>query len=269
MVALKGNAMASLYDKVAQRWNSNQFSTASAAQELAKIGQKEENRLNNDPNTVERINKDFPGFLNFNEYHDEIEQQLLNALNFQSNTPYMRPRARPLSFSEQVNSYSEAPTGNIPKGSALEGNWAAYVPKDLIFTESSNRWDADTTDSKGRRFVGALQFGQSRLNDLIKAGVLPKGTTLDMLKNNKDMQVKAGNWHFKDYINRINKNNLAKYIGTTLPGQDKALTMNSLLAMAHLGGFGGMSKALRSSGSYNPSDSLGTSLTKYAYRHAN
>lgn len=256
MVAMKGNAMASLYDKAAQSWNSSQFSTApAAAQELAAIGTTTKDAIDA---TVRKIDRD-----------NKIQQGVAAAINFSNAPLYMRPRARPLSFSEQVTSYSGPTTNNIPKGSALEGNWAAYVPKELIFTESSNRWDADTTDSKGRRFVGALQFGQSRLNDLIKAGVVPKGTSLDMLKNNTDMQVKAGNWHFKDYINRINKNNLAKYIGTTLPGQDKALTMNSLLAMAHLGGFGGMSKALRSSGSYNPSDSLGTSLTKYAYRHAN
>ena len=255
MVAMKGNAMASLYDKAAERWNSNQFSTAPAARELAAIGSATKDAIDE---TVRRIDRD-----------NQIQQSVASAINFQNNVPYMRPRARPVNFGEELNTYSAQPTNNIPKGSALEGNWAAYVPKDLIFTESSNRWDADITDKKGRRFVGALQFGQSRLNDLIKAGVLPKGTTLEMLKNNTDMQVKAGNWHFKDYINRINKNNLAKYIGTTLPGQDKALTMNSLLAMAHLGGFGGMSKALRSSGSYNPSDELGTSLTKYAYRHAN
>jgi len=249
--------MASLYDKAAELWNSNYFSTAPAAEELAAIGNETQKTINS---TIRQLNR-----------NNKIEESIAAALNFNNNNvPYMRPKARPLSFSNQLNVYSSKPTNVNLKGSALDGNWASYVPKELIFTESSNRWDADATDSKGRRFVGALQFGQSRLNDLIKNGVLPKGTTLTMLKNSPAMQVKAGNWHFQDYINRINnpENDLRKYIGKTLPGQNTPLTMNSLLAMAHLGGFGGMSKSLRSSGSYNPSDSLGTSLASYAQRHA-
>lgn len=253
MVALKGNmAMASLYDKAAQQWN-NIFSTAPAARELAAIGATTQDAINS---TVRKIDRD-----------SKIQQGIAEALNFQESPSYVRPRARPASLTKDIGSYSDAPAAT--KGSALDGNWASYVPKDLIFTESSNRWDADTTDNKGRRFVGALQFGQQRLNDLIKNGVLPKDTTLEMLKSNTDAQVQAGNWHFQDYINRINKNGLEKYIGTKLPGQDKPLTMNSLLAMAHLGGFTGMTKSLKSSGKHNPKDSLGTSLVKYARMHSN
>lgn len=253
MVALKGNvAMASLYDKAVQQWN-NIFSTASAAEELAAIGTSTQRAIND---TVRKIDRDA-----------KIQQGVAEALNFQKSPSYVRPKARPASLTKEISSFSAPPA--TAKGSALDGNWASYVPKDLIFTESSNKWDADTTDKKGRRFVGALQFGQSRLNDLIKNGVLPKGTTLEMLKNNTDAQVKAGNWHFQDYINRINKNGLSKYIGSKLPGQDKPLTMNSLLAMAHLGGFSGMTKSLTSGGKHNPKDSLGTSLVKYAQLHSN
>lgn len=250
--------MASLLEKAAQRWN-NVFSTAPAAKELASIGASTQDAINA---SVRKVNQD-----------NNIQQSLTEALNFQNNPDYIRPRARPINLSEGLRSYSQAPIAPITpmtnKGNALDGNWASYVPKDLIFTESSNRWNADTTDSKGRRFVGALQFGEERLKDLIKNKVLPKGTTLGMLKRDTDAQVKAGNWHFKDYIDRINKSGLAKYIGTTLPGQNKPLTMNSLLAMAHLGGFSGMAKSLKSGGKYNPSDSLGTSLAQYAQKHSN
>lgn len=257
--------MASLMERAAQRWN-NMFSTAPAANELASIGASTQDAINN---SVRKVNQ-----------ASNIDQSISEALNFQNIPNYIRPKARPINLtkgamnlSEGLNAYSNAPiapiTPNTTKGNALDGNWAPYVPKDLIFTESSNRWNADTTDSKGRRFVGALQFGESRLKDLIKNEILPKGTTLGMLKRDTDAQVKAGNWHFQDYINRINKSGLANYIGKTLPGQDKPLTMNSLLAMAHLGGFGGMAKTLKSNGKSNPSDSLGTSLVKYAQRHAN
>lgn len=257
--------MASLMEKAAQRWN-NMFSTAPAANELAAIGASTQDVINNNVRKVNQANN--------------IQQSITEALNFQNSPDYIRPKARPMNLtngamnlSEALNAYSNAPiapiTPTTTKGTALDGNWASYVPKDLIFTESSNRWNADATDNKGRRFVGALQFGEDRLKDLIKNGVLPKGTTLEMLKNNTDAQVKAGNWHFQDYINRINKNGLSKYIGSKLPGQDKPLTMNSLLAMAHLGGFSGMTKSLKSGGKSNPSDSLGTSLVQYAQRHAN
>ena len=252
-------------EKAAQRWN-NIFSTAPAANELAAIGSATQDAIND---SVRKINQD-----------SNIQQSLTEALNFQNSPSYIRPKARPMNltngamnFSEGLNAYSNAPitpiTPTTTKGTALDGNWASYVPKDLIFTESSNRWNADATDKKGRRFVGALQFGEERLKDLIKNKVLPEGTTLGMLKRDTDAQVKAGNWHFKDYIDRINKTGLTKYIGTTLPGQNKPLTMNSLLAMAHLGGFSGMAKTLKSGGKNNPSDSLGTSLVQYAQRHAN
>lgn len=38
---------------------------------------------------------------------------------------------------------------------------------------------------------------------------------------------------------------------------------DGLMAVAHLGGVGGMKQFVRTSGEYNPSDALGTSLSDY------
>ena len=43
---------------------------------------------------------------------------------------------------------------------------------------------------------------------------------------------------------------------------------NGLRAVAHLGGKGGMAKYVKSKGSYNPSDELGTSLEDYYHKFA-
>ena len=68
---------------------------------------------------------------------NQIQQSCISD-KLANNIPYMRPRARPVSFGEDLNTYSTQPTNNIPKGSALEGNWAAYVPKDLSWKAATD-----------------------------------------------------------------------------------------------------------------------------------
>lgn len=159
---------------------------------------------------------------------------------------------------------------NSPANAATKYGYNSYVPASLIQSESSGRWDAENTvkdkDGTIRRFVGQLQIGQGRLTDAIRRGVVPSDTTLDDLKGSKDLQIAVGNWHFKDLKDRINKYGFSDYIGKNINGT--TLTMNSLLAMAHLGGFNGMRNYLKSGGSKNPNDGL-TSLAKYARDHAN
>jgi len=89
--------MASLYDKAAELWNSNYFSTAPAAEELAAIGNETQKTINS---TIRQLNR-----------NNKIEESIAAALNFNNNNvPYMRPKARPLSFSNQLNVYSSKPT---------------------------------------------------------------------------------------------------------------------------------------------------------------
>lgn len=248
--------MANKYDEAGKRWNSNAFGSNNVdAVNLAALSDSTKASIDRAIAETQRNNA--------------INASLVDALAFKPQTPGTSPRpvARPTNLSEALSGYSQSNAGS--GGGALNANWDAVVPASLVFTESSGNWNADRTNSDGRRFVGALQFGQARLNDMIKAGVLPQGTTLDQLKASPEMQVKAGNWHFQDYKDRIFQNGLDMYIGKTIQGSTQPLTLNSLLAMAHLGGFGGMTKTLRSGGRSNPTDQLGTSLVNYANTHSN
>lgn len=256
--------MVSPYDKAAQSWNSKAFGDNVSAANLAALSDSTRATIDQAVAQTQRDNA--------------ITAGLAEALAFKPTNvaasprpqlrPYTpgpqtspRPQTRPGYFTETINAFGSVPT-------ALTAPWASHVPAKLVFSESSGNWDADRTNSDGRRFVGALQFGQQRLDDMIKAGVLPQGTTLDQLKASPPMQVKAGNWHFQDYINRIKSDGLEKYIGTTLQGSNTPLTLNSLLAMAHLGGYNGMRDSLRTGGQRNPSDEEGTSLVAYAAKNA-
>jgi hypothetical protein len=121
----------------------------------------------------------------------------------------------------------------------------------LIQSESSGKSDAEFTIADGRRFVGALQFGDARLRDYQAA--TGSSFTQDEFKANTVLQDKVASWHAADIDKAIDA------LG------DKAAQYNrdGLRAVAHLGGKGGMKKHVHSKGSYNPADELGTSLQDY------
>ena len=121
----------------------------------------------------------------------------------------------------------------------------------LTHSESSGDSTAETTIADGRRYVGALQFGDARLQDYKKA--TGSSFTQDEFKANSALQDKVAAWHIADIDKTIDG------LGINTDGYDR----DGLRAVAHLGGKSGMKKFVRSNGEYNPSDELGTSLQDY------
>ena len=121
----------------------------------------------------------------------------------------------------------------------------------LTHSESSGDSTAEITIADGRRYVGALQFGDARLQDYKKA--TGSSFTQDEFKANSALQDKVAAWHIADIDKTIDG------LGINTDGYDR----DGLRAVAHLGGKGGMKKFVRSNGEYNPSDELGTSLQDY------
>ncbi|MDZ7906518.1 MAG: hypothetical protein U5N55_12660 [Cypionkella sp.] len=133
----------------------------------------------------------------------------------------------------------------------------------LIGTESGGNFGARNNEvgAGGQRgHFGRVQFGHARLRDAMNAGVIPQGTTPEAFMASPELQIAAENWHFSDL-----ERQLAPYVGTVVNGQ--ALDMGALVAMGHLGGANGARRYVESGGSYNPSDSFGTSLSEYAQTH--
>ena len=118
-------------------------------------------------------------------------------------------------------------------------------------SESSNDTTASRVNKSGERYVGELQFGEERLSDYKNS--TGASFDLDEFQNNPSLQSKVGLWHIGDIDRYIDQ------LGDLAKGYDK----DGLRAVAHLGGKEGMKKWLESKGKSNPSDELGTSLTKY------
>jgi hypothetical protein len=178
---------------------------------------------------------------------------------------------------EVVDAVIEMELGAAPPGRILGGagddkvkgsaGFDLLTPASLIRTESGGNWKAknDVEGSGGKGHFGRLQFSQGRLNEAKSAGVMPRGMTPQEFLNNKEVQVAVENWHFKDIQRFAESNDLTKYIGQSIKGVP--VTMDGILAVAHLGGKGGLKKFLTSGGSYNPSDAFGTSLLDYLRTH--
>jgi len=150
------------------------------------------------------------------------------------------------------------------KGSA--GN-DLLTPASLIRTESGGNFKAknDVEGAGGKGHFGRLQFSQGRLNEAKAAGVMPRGMTPQEFLNSPETQVQVERWHFKDIQKFAESNDLTKFIGQTIKGVP--VTFDGILAVAHLGGKGGLKKFLESGGKYNPADAFGTSLLDYLRTH--
>ncbi len=158
--------------------------------------------------------------------------------------------------------------GDLSFGQATPDGFGSNVPRSLIGTESGGNWNAQNNETGAggaKGHFGILQFGQARLEDAKRAGVIPSSMTPQQFKQNQQAQVDASNWHFNDIDSRIQKNGYDRMVGQTIGGVP--ISMNGMRAMAHLGGFGGLSKFIQTGGSYNPSDSFGTSLAAYGKTH--
>jgi len=121
----------------------------------------------------------------------------------------------------------------------------------LTQSESSGDNNAEINIADGRRYVGALQFGDARLQDYQAA--TDTSFTQDEFKANSALQDRVAAWHIADIDKTIDG------LGINTDGYDR----DGLRAVAHLGGKGGMKKFVQSAGKYNPSDELGTSLQDY------
>ena len=121
----------------------------------------------------------------------------------------------------------------------------------MAMSESSGDPNAEITLDDGRTFTGLYQFGDARLSDYRKA-TGAKFTTQEF-KEDEQLQQKVADWHFADIEDAIDA------LGSEADGYDR----DGLMAVAHLGGVGGMKKYVRTKGQYNPSDALGTSLSDY------
>ena len=136
------------------------------------------------------------------------------------------------------------------------------LPASIVHSESGGNWGALNSEGYG----GRGQFGAERLADAARAGVIPAGMTgASYSQAPEQVQLAVEDWHKNDILN-----DLGGYVGVDVdgPGPIPALTPDSILAVAHLGGTGGARKFIESGGRYNPSDSNGTSLADYATRHA-
>jgi hypothetical protein len=173
-----------------------------------------------------------------------------------SGTPFTPPTE-----AEQIGSDAMAAIGQ-PRASG------GGFPDSLVRTESGGNWNAlnNEVGAGGTRgHGGRLQFGQARLADAARAGVIPQMTPQQFAQASPQVQQAAENWHFSDIDKAIDSSGAAEMIGQSIGGVP--VTRDGLRAVAHLGGAGGMQKFVQSGGEYNPSDSFGTSLMDYLGTH--
>lgn len=132
----------------------------------------------------------------------------------------------------------------------------------LTGTESSGNSAAFRTNTNGKSYGGLIQMGDDRLKDYAtKTGSRP--ISASQFKNLPPAQQRSINeWHINDLISAAQATGaVGKVINGTL------VTLGGLVAVAHLGGKGGMNKFVQTNGRYNPKDQLGTSLTDYLVKH--
>ena len=130
--------------------------------------------------------------------------------------------------------------------------------EDLKKSESSNQYNIVNTEG----YMGAYQFGEKRLQDYKNA----TGEDFDKktFLGDKKLQDKVFKWHTEDIKKYIKDNDLEKFIGQKI--NNVPITLNGLIAVAHLGGNNGMRKFVKSMGRNNPKDKYGTSLFDYLTR---
>lgn len=155
------------------------------------------------------------------------------------------------------------PTMEDAMREAEEQGLAAVPPPDapryprLIQSESGGNFKARNKQG----YVGRAQFGEARLAEAKRAGVIPANATAEDFRMNPDMQKAAENWHFNDINNFIDSTGLAAMEGKSINGIP--VTREGMVNVAHLGGKGGLQKFITSGGRYNPADANGTRLSDY------
>ena len=149
-----------------------------------------------------------------------------------------------------------------------QGMGQSSFPASLIQSESGGDWGALNNErgSGGvRGHGGRLQFGDARLTDAARAGVIPRLSPDQFAKQSPRIQRRVEEWHFRDIDDQIRRRGLDRFVGEEIDGQP--VTMDAMRSVAHLGGMGGLQKFLETGGRHNPQDSFGTSLSDYHRRH--
>ena len=158
-------------------------------------------------------------------------------------TPNKKPRE------DVISSFYDSPEMQIAPKEPKQMN-ADFLER-LSESESSGDSNAEIAIKDGRRYVGALQFGDARLQDYKKA--TGSSFTQDEFKANSALQDRVAAWHIADIDKTIDG------LGLNTDGYNR----DGLRAVAHLGGKSGMRRFVQTKGEYNPSDELGTSLQDY------
>lgn len=144
--------------------------------------------------------------------------------------------------------------------------WAASVG--LLKNESGGNYGAqnDAVGSGGKRgHFGALQFGQDRLADAKRAGVIPQNMTPEQFRTSgKEVQDRVADWHFADIDAQAQRMGLDRFYGQNIGGV--TINRDSIRGMAHLGGIGGVQRFIETGGKSNPADANGTKLSDYGQR---
>lgn len=142
------------------------------------------------------------------------------------------------------------------------------LPPSLIRTESGGNLQAQN-DAVGHGghvgHFGRGQFGVARLQDAKDAGIIPANMTPQEFMASPGAQEMVESWHVQDIGKFIADNGLDQYVGQVINGT--TITPTGMLAVAHLGGKGGLKRFLQTGGEYDREDVNGTSLTDYARTH--
>jgi len=143
-----------------------------------------------------------------------------------------------------------------------QGLAAAPAPDEPRYNRLFQRESGGNFGARNKQgYVGRAQFGEARLTDAKRAGVIPAEATAEDFRLNPDMQEAAENWHFSDINNFIDSTGLASMEGKSINGVP--VTREGMVNVAHLGGKGGLQKFISSGGRYNPADANGTRLSDY------
>ena len=123
--------------------------------------------------------------------------------------------------------------------------------------KSESSGDYESVNTKG--YMGAYQFGDARLKDYREA--TGSAFSKEEFLGNKELQDKVFDWHVDDIKKYMSKEGLDSWVGQKILGVE--VTLDGLVAVAHLGGKTGLKKFLESDGEYNPADDYGTTLRDY------
>lgn len=194
----------------------------------------------------------------------QAENRRLAALELARNQREDKIRAedrkQQLADRDNNRSYEEGIAGAERDRQAAKVSNAANVYESLFGTESGGDFGAKNDEG----YNGRSQFGQDRLDDWSAANGAPR-IDLEEFRTNPEFQKQVEKWHFEDINDYIDDNDLTEYEGKVINGV--TITRSGMIAMAHLGGQGGMREFLETGGKYDPADSNKTNLSDYARTH--